>query len=122
MEYKTNKAALLHFFMNSVQGDMPHLKGSLHTIHDKALFHALINISPTFGEMYLKLLVHVVAKSESQLILTMLILSKLRSTQCPATSKPSDFKLSCSWQMNGLNSTLQTSTLDVKQQSSSTLH
>ena len=56
MEYKTNKAALLHIFMDSVQEDIPHLKSSLHTKDVKALFHALINISPTFGEICLKVL------------------------------------------------------------------
>ena len=64
LEYKTNKAALLHFFMDSVQEDMPNLKGSLHIKDGKALFHALINASPTFGEICLKVLVHVVTNKE----------------------------------------------------------
>ena len=63
-EYKTNKATLLHFFMDNMQVDMPHLKGSLHIKDGRALFHAMINISRTFGEICLKMLVHEVAKKE----------------------------------------------------------
>lgn len=61
---KTNKAALLHFFTDDSQEDIPYPKGALHIQDGNALFHALINISLTFGEICLQVLDQMVAKKD----------------------------------------------------------
>ena len=103
---KTNKAALLHFFTDDIQEDIPYPKGVLHIQDGNALFHALINISPTFGEICLQVLDQMVAKKDFFFSTDSCHADSIKAQerlrrgssqryliQGPATRKPSDFKL-----------------------------
>ena len=103
---KTNKAALLHYFTDDTQENIPYPKGALHIQDGNALFHALTSISPTFGEICLQVLDQMVAKkdfifsTDSYHADSIKAQERLRRgssqhylIQGPATRKPSDFKL-----------------------------
>ncbi|XP_068234228.1 uncharacterized protein [Palaemon carinicauda] len=103
---KTNKAALLHFFTDDSHGDIPYPKGALHIQDGNTLFHALTNISPTFGEICLQVLDQMVAKkdfifsTDSYHADSIKAQERLRRgssqrylIQGPGTRKPNDFKL-----------------------------
>ena len=103
---KTNKAAMLHFLLEDAPEVVPYPKDALYIQDGNALFHALTNLPPTFGEICLKVLDQMVAKSniifstDSYHTDSIKAQERLRRgfsqqyiIEGPATRKPSDFKL-----------------------------
>ena len=103
---KTNKAVLLHFLMEDAPDVVPYPKDTIHIQDGNALLHALTNFPPTFGELCLKVLDQMVAKTNfifsTDLYHTDSIQAHERLRRGfsqryiidgPATRKPIDFKL-----------------------------
>jgi len=60
---KTNKAAVLHYLLKNVTTEkLPYPKDALFIQSGMALFHVLINLPPTCGEICLQILDEVVSK------------------------------------------------------------
>ena len=59
---KTNKAAMLHYLMEDAPEEVPYPTDSIYIQAGNALFHALKNLPPTFGEICLQVLDQMVAK------------------------------------------------------------
>ena len=102
---KTNKAAMLHFLMEDASEDVPYPKEALYIQDGNALFHALMNLPPTFGEICLQVLDQMVAKknfvfsTDSYHSDSIKPQERLRRgfsqryiIEGPATRKPTDFK------------------------------
>ena len=102
---KTNKAAMLHFLMEDASEDVPYPKEALYIQDGNALFHALMNLPPTFGEICLQVLDQMVAKknfvfsTDSYHSDSIKAQERLRRgfsqryiIEGPATRKPTDFK------------------------------
>lgn len=102
---KTNKAAMLHFLMDDASEDVPYPKEALYIQDGNALFHALMNLPPTFGEICLQVLDQMVAKknfvfsTDSYHADSIKAQERLRRgfsqrylIEGPATRKPTDFK------------------------------
>ena len=103
---KTNKAAMLHFLMDDGPEEIPYPKDALYIQDGNALFHALTNLPPTFGEICFQLLDQMVAKknfvfsTDSYYADSIKAQERLRRgfsqryiIDGPATRKPTDFKL-----------------------------
>ena len=59
---KTNKAAMLHYLIKDAPKEGPYPTDNLYIQNSNALFHALKNLPPTFGEICLQILDQMVAK------------------------------------------------------------
>ncbi|XP_072029165.1 uncharacterized protein [Amphiura filiformis] len=102
---KTNKATILHFLMEDGPEDVPYPEDALYIQDGNALFHALMNIPPTFGQICLQVLDQMVAKkfvfsTDSYLEDSIKAQERLRRgvsqryiVEGPATRKPYDYKL-----------------------------
>ena len=103
---KTNKAAILHFLMEDSPQDEPYPTDALYIQDGNALFHALKNLPPTFGEICLQVLDQMVAKKNFIFSTDAYHPDSIKSQERlrrgfsqkyiiegPATRKPSDFKL-----------------------------
>ncbi|XP_063959228.1 uncharacterized protein LOC135154916 [Lytechinus pictus] len=103
---KTNKASMLHFLMEDAPEDVPYPEDALYIQDGNALFHALENLPPTFGQICLQVLDQMVAKknfvfsTDSYHVDSIKSQERLRRgfsqrfiVEGPATRKPSDFKL-----------------------------
>ncbi|CAL8338486.1 unnamed protein product [Boreogadus saida] len=103
---KTNKAEMLHYLMEDAPGDVSYSKEAFYIQDGNALFHALMNLPPTFEGICLQSLDHMAAKkhfvfsTDSYNNDSVKAQERLRrgvSQRCiiggPATRKPSDFKL-----------------------------
>lgn len=60
---KTNKAAMLHYLIDDTPEEVVVPANSMYIQDGNALFHALKNLPPTFGEICLKVLDQMVAKT-----------------------------------------------------------
>ena len=60
---KTNKAAMLHYLIDHTPEEVVVPANSMYIQDGNALFHALKNLPPTFGEICLKVLDQIVAKT-----------------------------------------------------------
>ena len=103
---KTNKAAMLHYLIEDYAEEVPYLTNRALFIRDgNALFHALTNLPPTFGEICLKLLDQMSTKhdfvfsTDAYHIDSRKTQERLRRgipqkyvVNGPATRKPADFK------------------------------
>lgn len=103
---KTNKSTMLHYLLEDSSEDVPYPKDALHIQDGNALFHALTNMPPTFGEICLQVLDQMVAKkdfvfsTDSYHADSIKAQERLRRgysqqylVEGPATRKPTDFKL-----------------------------
>ena len=61
---KTNKAAMLHYLIDDTPEEVVVPANSMYIQDGNALFHALKNLPPTFGEICLKVLDQMVAKTK----------------------------------------------------------
>ena len=59
---KTNKAAMLHYLMEDAPEEVPYPTDRLYIQDGNAVFHALKNLPPTFGEICLQVLDQMAAK------------------------------------------------------------
>ena len=59
---KTNKANMLHYYLASNTEEVPCPKDALHIMDGNALFHALMDLPPTFGGICLKVRNHMISK------------------------------------------------------------
>ena len=102
---KTNKAAMMHFVLEDKTNDVPYPTGSFFIQDGNALFHALSNLPPTFGDICLQLLDQMVFKenfifsTDSYQVDSIKAQERLRRgvgekfiVERPATQKPKDFK------------------------------
>lgn len=103
---KTNKATILHFLTEDY-GDVPYPSDkSLYIQDGNALFHALGQLPPTFGEICLKILDQMVAKKDFIFSTDCYHKNSIKSQERirrgtsskyivdgPATRKPADFKI-----------------------------
>lgn len=113
---KTNKASVLHFLTEDYNEDVDYPENKCMFIQDgNALFHALGNLPPTFGEIALKILDQMVAKGDFIFSTDSYHENSIKSQERlrrgtapryivhgPATRKPADFKLYLSNDSNKL--------------------
>ena len=103
---KTNKAAMLHYLIEDAPEEVPYPTDSFYIQDGNALFHALKNLPPTFGEICLQVLDQMVVKknfvfsTDSYHADSIKAQERLRRgfsqryiTEGQATRKPVDFKL-----------------------------
>ena len=103
---KTNKAAMLHFLLEDITGDVSYPTDAIHIEDGMALLHILTNLPPTFGGICLQILDQMVHKKnfvfstdsyQPDSIKTQERLRRGCSEKFllggPATRKPTDFKL-----------------------------
>ena len=103
---KTNKAAMLHALLEDSLDDVAYPKDSFFIQDGNALFHALTNLPPTFGDICLQILDQMIAKknflfsTDSYHSDSIKAQERLRRgcsqryiVEGPATRKPTDFKL-----------------------------
>ena len=103
---KTNKATLLHFLMEDDPAEVPYPKDAFYIQDGNALFHALMNLSPTFGDICLQVLDQMMSKKNFVFSTDSYHADSIKSQERlrrgysqrylidgPATRKPSDFKL-----------------------------
>jgi hypothetical protein len=104
---KTNKAAILHYLLkDATPEELPYPKDALFIQDGMALFHVLTNLPPTWGEIALQVLDHMVAKkhflfsTDSYHLDSIKAQERLRRGSSekiilagPATRKPYDFKM-----------------------------
>jgi len=103
---KTNKAAILHYLMEDVSEDVPYPKDAFYIQDGNTLFHALMNLPPTFEGICLQSLDHVLLKKHFVFSTDSYHDDSVKAQERlhrglsqryiiggPATRKPSDFKL-----------------------------
>lgn len=103
---KTNKAAMLHYLMEDAPEEVIYPAESLYIQDGNALFHALKNLPPTFGEICLQVLDQMVAKKNFVFSTDSYHADSIKSQERlrrgfsqwyilegPATRKPADLKL-----------------------------
>lgn len=103
---KTNKASMLHFLLDDKTNEVPYPKDAIFIQDGNALFHALTNLSHTFGAICLQVLDQMVAKkhfifsTDSYQPHSIKAQERLRRgfskkfiVQGMATKKPQDFKV-----------------------------
>ena len=103
---KTNKAAMVHSILSDVTEGVPYPSDVFFIQDGNALFHAMTNLPPTFGDICFQILDQMVAKhnfvfsTDSYLPDSIKAQERLRRgmgekylVEGPATHKPKDFKL-----------------------------
>ena len=102
---KTNKAATLHYLMEDAPEEVTYPKEAFYIQDGNALFHALMNLPPTFKRICLQSLDHMVAKNHFVFSTDSYHDDSVKAQErlrrgvskryigCPATRKPTDFKL-----------------------------
>ncbi|XP_056463060.1 uncharacterized protein LOC130402990 [Gadus chalcogrammus] len=102
---KNHKAAMLHYFTEDASEDVPYPKEAFYIQDGNALFHALMNLPPTFKRICLQSLDHMVAKNHFVFSTDSYHDDSVKAQErlrrgvskryigCPATRQPTDFKL-----------------------------
>ena len=103
---KTNKATMMHYILEDKTDEVPYPKDSFFIQDGNALFHALLSLPPTFGDICLQILDQMIAKNnfifstDSYQTYLIKVHERLRRgsaerfiVEGPATRKPKDFKL-----------------------------
>ena len=110
---KTNKATMLHYVLDDRTEEVPYPKDAFFIQDGNALFHALISLPPTFGDICLQILDQMMAKknfifsTDSYQADSIKAQERLRRgfgkkflVEGPATRKPMDFKLFLANELN----------------------
>ncbi len=103
---KTNKASILHFLLEDMTEEVHYPSGAILIQDGLALLYKLVNLPPTFGEICLQILDHMIAKknfifsTDSYQADSIKGQERLRRGSAekylidgPATRKPADFKM-----------------------------
>lgn len=110
---KTNKATMMHYVLEERTDEVPYPMDSFFIQDGNALFYALINMPPTFGDICLQILDQMVAKKNFIFSTDSYHMDSIKAqerprrgfgekflVEGPATQKPKDFKLFLANDMN----------------------